>query len=118
MGRTRAWVALAVAPLVSLAACGGDDGGARPSAPITNSATSPPTKAATATPSATSLAAPYRSQHFVPRFIVAPPPWLPPEPVIDDRHFLTWVGEGADIDRAVRFMSPVGIYDPGHHPAG
>jgi len=39
---------------------------------------------------------------------------LPPEPSADETHFLTWTGTGADIDRAVRFSSPVGLYDPAH----
>ena len=112
MGRTRAWVALATA-LLSLAACGGGDGdgGAVPS-----STTNPPATADTTTSSTAPTASPYVARHFVPHLTVPPPSWLPPVPVVDDRHFLTWVGEGADVDRAVRFLSPVGINDPGHHP--
>ena len=40
------------------------------------------------------------------------PSWLPAEPVTDEPRFLTWVGEGVDVDRAVRFLVPIGIYDP------
>jgi hypothetical protein len=112
MGRTRAWVALAAA-LLSLVACSGGDGGAAPSSPTKPPATAGATTSGTATASS---APPYAARHFVPHLTVAPPPWLPAQPVLDERHFLTWVGEGADVDRAVRFMSPVGINDPGHHP--
>ena len=113
MGRTRAWVALATA-LLSLAACGAAMAVAGPS-PRPQLGNRPPT-ADTTTSSTAPTASPYVARHFVPHFTVPPPSWLPPVPVVDDRHFLTWVGEGADVDRAVRFLSPVGINDPGHHP--
>ncbi len=40
--------------------------------------------------------------------------WLPSDPSADEGHFLTWTGTGADIDRALRFLSPVGLYEPAH----
>src|SRR5690349_20645251 len=98
MGRTRAWVALAAA-LLSLVACGGGGGGAAPSSPA-SSTTDSPTTAGAATAVTASAAPPYAARHFVPHLTVAPPPWLPAQPVLDERHFLTWVGEGADVDRA------------------
>ncbi len=58
----------------------------------------------------------YETQHFIPAMTVEPPSWLPPEPALDEEHLLTWVGTGADVDRAVRFVSPVGLFDPGHRP--
>lgn len=66
-----------------------------------------------ATDAATGEAAPYSTRHFVVPFTVDPPHWLPPEPAVDEKRFLTWVGDGVDIDRAVRFIAPVGVYDPG-----
>ena len=57
----------------------------------------------------------YTTHSFRPALTVEPPSWLPPSPSTDEEHFLTWTGEGADVDRAVRFVSPVGLYDPGHH---
>jgi hypothetical protein len=59
---------------------------------------------------------PYETQHFMPAMTVEPPSWLPPEPALDEEHLLTWVGTGPDVDRAVRFVSPVGLYDPALHP--
>ena len=58
----------------------------------------------------------YEAHDFAPPFTVEPPSWLPPEPSAAEQHFLTWTGEGADVDRAVRFLSPIGLYDPGHRP--
>jgi hypothetical protein len=61
---------------------------------------------------ATSDAAPYSTRHFIVPLTVDPPGWLPPEPSVDGKRFLTWAGDGVDVDRAVRFIAPVGIYDP------
>ena len=57
----------------------------------------------------------YTTHSFRPALTVEPPSWLPPAPSTDEKHFLTWTGKGADVDRAVRFTSPVGLYDPGRH---
>ena len=112
MGRACAGIGLAAA-LLSMAACGGSDDGAASTQPTTSPASSSPTASTTATSPAAAPAPQYATRRFVPHITVPTPTWLPPKPVIDERHFLTWVGKGADIDRAVRFMSPIGIYDPG-----
>ena len=124
MGRSRYSLVgrmLAAGLVLGLAAgCGADDESAAPpvsdgSASVLPTSTGP--SSIEPTPAETSSgAAAYVAQHFVPRLTLSSPPWLPAEPAVDDRHFLTWVGRGADIDRAVRFMSPIGVYDPGHHP--
>jgi hypothetical protein len=64
------------------------------------------------TDAATPTSAPYSTRQFIVPFTVDPPGWLPPDPAVDEKRFLTWVGDGVDIDRAVRFIAPVGIYDP------
>ncbi|MDQ4054152.1 MAG: hypothetical protein M3237_15810 [Actinomycetota bacterium] len=66
----------------------------------------------TASDKATTGPAPYSTRQFVVPFTVDPPSWLPPAPAADEERFLTWVGDGVDVDRAVRFIAPVGIYDP------
>lgn len=105
MGRSRLGAALAALVLLGLAGCDDSDSEARSNPTQTSASTTAPAPAS-----------PYTSLRFLPRLTVAPPPWLPPAPAVDDPHFLTWAGRGADVDRAVRFMSPIGIYDPGHHP--
>src|SRR4029079_13374233 len=68
-----------------------------------------------APPSPPSAAAPpYATVSFQPALTVDPPSWLPPEPSADEPHFLTWTGTGADVERAARFLSPVGLYEPAH----
>lgn len=93
-----------------LVACSSHDAAPEPSSstPLRETAVAGATDAA--------VAPAYRTRNFAPALTVAPPSWLPPEPAADERHFLTWVGEGVDVDRAVRFLSPVGLYDPGHRP--
>jgi hypothetical protein len=72
------------------------------------------------TPSDTSsaVAAPpagttYLTTEFVPKLEVTVPAWLPHEPSADEPNFLTWIGEGVWVDRAVRFLVPVNLYEPG-----
>ena len=74
---------------------------------------SQPQEGHSSTASATAINA-YSTVTFQPALTVDPPSWLPPKPSADENHFLTWTGTGADIDRAVRFLSPVGLYDPAH----
>jgi hypothetical protein len=112
MGRSRLRAACTtLVVLVVLGACAHD----------ASSSAGPATELAAGGASTTSAgdpasAPPYRTQAFQPSLTVEPPSWLPPEPSADEEHFLTWTGEGPDIDRAVRFLSPVGVYDPGHRP--
>ena len=103
MGRSRSGAALVVAWLgvACLAACSADKG---------TPTDGPPT------PTARAEAPPYETRSFAPALTVTPPSWLPEAPAVDEEHFLTWVGAGVDVDRAVRFLSPVGIFDPGHRP--
>jgi hypothetical protein len=72
--------------------------------------TSPPT---TDSASGDATAARYSTRQFVVPLTVDPPSWLPPTPAVDEKRFLTWVGDGVDVDRAVRFIAPVGVYKPG-----
>jgi hypothetical protein len=105
MGRSRAlWVAviaLGAGVLAGCAASSESDG-----APASTTASEP-----APTTSAAAASAPYESAGFTPALTVEPPGWFAAAPVIDEPHFLTWVGDGVDVDRAVRFMSPVGVYD-------
>ena len=112
MGRSR--LPAACSALVVVVALGACANGASTSA---GSATEPAAAGETTTSAGDpATAPPYRTQAFQPTLTVQPPSWLPPEPSADEEHFLTWTGEGPDIDRAVRFLSPVGVYDPGHRP--
>lgn len=106
--RTRRVVAAALAT-ISLAACDATAGSpASGPAPAPGPSTSVSEEQATVT----SAPEPYDSEHFVPALRVDPPTWFTSDPVQDEAHFLTWVGEGVDVDRAVRFLSPIGIYAP------
>lgn len=104
MGRSSAvgrGTLLALAVLVSSAACGGDD---EPDAP----AAAASAEAGTAPPSA------FASSAFsVPLELSALPTWLPERPAEEAANFLTWTGEGEWIERAVRFLVPVSVYPPG-----
>ena len=105
MGRSIGLGLSAALVVLGSAACAGDaDERTATSSP--SSTSSGPT-AAEPTPA-------YTTHSFRPALTVEPPSWLPPAPSTDEEHFLTWTGEGADVDRAVRFTSPVGLYDPGH----
>jgi hypothetical protein len=97
-----------VATLLAGCSASGDDSAAPPvSDPATTTSSSdPPTPASTA-------AQPYDTRAFAPALTVDPPAWFSSDPVQDEPHFLTWSGDGVDVDRAVRFMSPVGLYAPG-----
>jgi hypothetical protein len=55
----------------------------------------------------------YLTTEFVPTLEVTIPAWLPREPSADEPNFLTWIGEGVWVDRAVRFLVPVSLYEPG-----
>jgi hypothetical protein len=55
----------------------------------------------------------YLTTEFVPPLEVTVPAWLPREPSADEPNFLTWIGEGVWVDRAVRFLVPVNLYEPG-----
>jgi len=59
-----------------------------------------------------SAGASYLSKAFVPPLEVTVPVWLPREPWADERNFLTWIGDGVWVDRAVRFLVPVNLYGP------
>ncbi len=106
MGRFSALALSAALVLLGSAACAGDAD--EPTAASSPSSSSSGPTASEHTPA-------YRTHSFRPAFTVEPPSWLPPVPSTDEQHFLTWTGEGADVDRAVRFTSPVGLYDPGRH---
>lgn len=67
---------------------------------------------------ASSVSAPARSTRYASTAFVFPleisvPDWLPARPSIDETHFLTWLGQDTMIDRAVRVMVPVNVYQPG-----
>ena len=111
MGRSRTLCAV-VATLagISLAAC--DAAADDPPAPAPRSESVPSASVPDEQPTASRAPDPYASQKFTPSLTVDRPAWLPAEPVLDEPHFLTWVGEGVDVDRAVRFLSPVGLYAP------
>jgi hypothetical protein len=64
-------------------------------------------------PTASASAVRYVSKRFVLPLEVDVPAWLPAEPIADEANFLTWTGDGAAIDRAVRFLVPVNLYPPG-----
>jgi len=55
----------------------------------------------------------YSTQAFDPALDVTAAQWLSPAPDEDEPTFLTWLGEGTDVDRAVRFLVPVTLYAPG-----
>jgi len=55
----------------------------------------------------------YQSQQFVTPFEVTVPAWLPAVPDADEPNFLTWIGTDTSFDRAVRFLVPVTVYQPG-----
>jgi hypothetical protein len=55
----------------------------------------------------------YQSQRFVTPLEVTVPAWLPAVPDTDEPNFLTWIGTDASFDRAVRFLVPVNVYQPG-----
>jgi hypothetical protein len=103
-----------IALVASLTAgCGASDDAKDAASTAPPSSDPSSTNRATDTP--TTDAAPYSTRRFIVRLTVDPPSWLPPEPAADEKRFLTWVGDGADIDRAVRFIVPVGIFDPADH---
>jgi hypothetical protein len=111
MGRSRTLCAV-VATLAgfSLAAC--DAAADDPTASAPRSEAVPSASVPDEQPTASSAPDPYDSRNFTPPLTVDRPAWLPAQPVLDELHFLTWVGEGVDVDRAVRFLSPIGIYAP------
>lgn len=96
-GRSILLTSMAALVFVPLTACGGSDG-------------SP-------TPPTTTPGARYTSQSFRPALEVTVPEWLPVQPAADQPHFLTWLGEGAMIDRGIRFLVPVTVYEPGSETA-
>jgi hypothetical protein len=104
MGRSHAPLLVLLALLT---ACSGSSSGSSSGASSGPSSDPPSSTPAAATP-------PYSTVSFQPALTVEPPSWLPPEPSADEPHFLTWTGTGADVDRAVRFLSPIGVYDPAH----
>jgi hypothetical protein len=53
----------------------------------------------------------YVSTSFVTPFEVTLPDWVAPEPVTEKPNFVAW--EGADVDRAIRFLVPGVVYPPG-----
>ena len=104
MARTHAALGLLIALLTACSATSGTSPGSSSQTPAV-----PPSTASSATDEPA-----YSTVTFRPGLTVEPPSWLPPEPSADEAHFLTWTGTGADIDRAVRFLSPVGLYNPAH----
>jgi hypothetical protein len=64
-------------------------------------------------PSESASAGGYVSKQFARPLEVDVPAWLPAQPTADEPNFLTWTGEGAAVDRAVRFLVPVNLYPPG-----
>jgi hypothetical protein len=99
MGRSHAPLLL----LLALTACSGSS----------SDPSSDPSSTHSASQSATSTPV-YSAVNFKPSFTVEPPSWLSPDPTADEPHFLTWTGTGADVDRAVRFLAPIGVFDPAH----
>jgi hypothetical protein len=73
------------------------------------------TETPTASPTADSVADDnrYQSRQFLTPIDVTLPAWLPVAPDADEPNFLSWIGEDASFDRAVRFMLPVNVYQPG-----
>jgi hypothetical protein len=69
--------------------------------------------ASVAEPSESASTVGYVSKQFVLPLDVDVPAWLPAQPTADEPNFLTWTGEGAAVDRAVRFLVPVNLYPPG-----
>ncbi|HEX2361151.1 MAG TPA: hypothetical protein VHI11_03660 [Jiangellaceae bacterium] len=59
----------------------------------------------------------YDSRRFQPPFEVTVPAWLPLAPSADEQNFLTFIGEDESFDRAVRFLVPVNLYEPGSDTA-
>jgi hypothetical protein len=55
----------------------------------------------------------YQSERFVTPLKVTVPAWLPAVPNAEEPNFLTWIGDDASFDRAVRFLVPVNVYQPG-----
>ena len=55
----------------------------------------------------------YQSQQFLTPVEVTVPAWLPAVPDADEPNFLTWIGRDESFDRAVRFLVPVNVYEPG-----
>jgi hypothetical protein len=55
----------------------------------------------------------YVSEQFAPAVEVTVPAWLSTAPDTDESNFLTWVGTDEHVDRAVRFLLPVEVYEPG-----
>lgn len=53
----------------------------------------------------------YHSTSFVAPFEVTLPDWVTPEPSAEMPNFVTW--EGAQVDRAIRFLVPLNVYPPG-----
>jgi hypothetical protein len=101
-----------VAALAGITLAGCDATGVDAPASTPGREQGPSTAASDVQPTAGGVPQSYDSQSFVPALTVDRPSWLPADPVLDEPHFLTWVGEGVDVDRAVRFMSPIGVYDP------
>jgi len=96
----RRWSALfGVCALLAAAGCEAD------SPPQTTSPSAGST-ARVADPSTT-----YASTAFVLPFDVTRPDWLPTEAMVDQPNFVT--GESTDGTRAVRFLVPVSVYEPG-----
>jgi hypothetical protein len=58
----------------------------------------------------------YRSTTFVIAFEVTVPEWADPEPSTVLPNFVTW--EGTTIDRGIRFLAPLSVYQPGETAAG
>ena len=106
----------ALSVVLLVAACGG--GSAAPaessSSPAQPSSSLAPASSSPAQQSSSAIAgAVYSTQAFGQSFDVAQPTWLAPAgmPNVDQSNFLTW--ESPDGSRAVRFMLPSAVYEPG-----
>ena len=107
-GSPRMLMLAVLAPLGLLAGCAADNGRAdlEPPGPAS------PSSSAEGSEETSVPMMPYQTRRFVVPMMVPRPVWLPAEPLTDDPRLLTWAGGGVDVDRAVRFLVPVGIYDP------
>ena len=111
MGRPRTMLpGAAVVAAIALTGCAASGTGSAPPAQTSEAGSS--TTVSPAQPTASDPPAPYDTQQFTPALTIDPPAWFSADPVLDEPHFLTWVGNGVDVDRAVRFLSPIGVYDP------
>ena len=108
--------ALLLALTLAATACGGDDESrpiptAVPTTPSTTRSAATTVVAAATTPGAAAGLSTYTSQAFTLPFDVTVPSWLAGEADVDEPGFVTW--DAPDIDRAVRFLLPTELYEPG-----